>query len=600
MIDARIYDRTDENFDHSILLNRCFGFSPEISRHQTAPHLQIRTARTGHPVVRKKNDRGAWIHLHSTIDPDSEARALISNLDCGADCIFVVLGAGLGYHIGHLQRLYPESPIAVVDSDHHMFNALLGCAHACSIAESRNIYFITGNTCDDVMEHLSHIQNIYGYLPFTVVSHPASLRADNRFYSKVRGRIDAAGKINLKSRFNYSKCTSKQLNVLILQSKYYLIAEVAGALKQLGHNTRCIMIETGEEGQGSNRVIENLIAAILEFKPDFILTVNHLGFDREGILIKLFTDIELPCVSWYVDSPVFILENYQKQVSPYLHIFLWDKDYAADLHKKGFESVHYLPLATDPGIFRPIQQCENPFRPHTCSTGFVGNSWQTIIDDCTAKMPSGAAVCDVVDAAAAGFIKSGCRYPGQVLYDFDEDLQGVFAHLMNTCRETFEPLITWRATQLYRTECIRQLGRFCPTLCGDPYWREILNGQFRLLPELNYYDELPHFYNVCRINLNTTSAQMKTGVNQRVFDVPACGAFLITDYRSQMEDLFDMGAEVVTYSDPAEIPSLVEFYLAHDSDRRRLAENARRRVLAHHTYMHRMQSMIQTVRRIHG
>ena len=88
-----------------------------------------------------------------------------------------------------------------------------------------------------------------------------------------------------------------------------------------------------------------------------------------------------------------------------------------------------------------------------------------------------------------------------------------------------------------------------------------MNGKFRLGPQLNYYKELPFFYNACTVNFNATSIQMGKAVNQRVFDVPACGAFLLTDHQESVEGLFEVGKEVVTYKDRGEIADLARFYL---------------------------------------
>ena len=82
---------------------------------------------------------------------------------------------------------------------------------------------------------------------------------------------------------------------------------------------------------------------------------------------------------------------------------------------------------------------------------------------------------------------------------------------------------------------------------GDAGWKGLVGGAFRLAPPLDYHKELPAFYNACTVNFNATNLQMGKAVNQRVFDVPACGAFLLTDHQESVEGLFEVGKEVVTY-----------------------------------------------------
>jgi Uncharacterized protein conserved in bacteria len=93
---------------------------------------------------------------------------------------------------------------------------------------------------------------------------------------------------------------------------------------------------------------------------------------------------------------------------------------------------------------------------------------------------------------------------------------------------------------------------------------------------------------------------MKGAVNQRVFDVPICGGFLLTDHRRQMEDLFEPGREIISYQDPGEIPELVRHYLPREAERRRVTEAARARILAEHTYDLRLVSLVRTMRSIYG
>ena len=142
---------------------------------------------------------------------------------------------------------------------------------------------------------------------------------------------------------------------------------------------------------------------------------------------------------------------------------------------------------------------------------------------------------------------------------------------------------------------------FSPLLAGDRGWFELLPASgWSYHEELNYYEDLPVFYPATRINFNCTSQQMKGAVNQRVFDVPACGGFLLTDYRRQLENLFEPGREVICYHEEGEIPELVRHYLSRDAERERIAAAARERILAGHTYDLRLASLVDTMRRIYG
>jgi spore maturation protein CgeB len=85
---------------------------------------------------------------------------------------------------------------------------------------------------------------------------------------------------------------------------------------------------------------------------------------------------------------------------------------------------------------------------------------------------------------------------------------------------------------------------------------------------------------------------MSRAVNQRVFDVPACGAFLLTDYQESLDELFEIGKELVVYRHKDEIPEIVRYYLKNPEQRKTIAMKGRQRVLKEHTYKHRLNELI--------
>jgi spore maturation protein CgeB len=95
-------------------------------------------------------------------------------------------------------------------------------------------------------------------------------------------------------------------------------------------------------------------------------------------------------------------------------------------------------------------------------------------------------------------------------------------------------------------------------------------------------------------------AQMKTTINQRVYDVSACGAFVLSDYRRDLEELFQIDKEVVFYRDKHDLREKVLYFLNHQSEREELSKRARARVLRDHTYEVRMQQLIRIMREIFG
>lgn len=77
--------------------------------------------------------------------------------------------------------------------------------------------------------------------------------------------------------------------------------------------------------------------------------------------------------------------------------------------------------------------------------------------------------------------------------------------------------------------------------------------------------------------------------NMRLFEATGCGALLITDYKDNLNDLFDVGKEIVAYRSPEECIELVNYYLAHPEEAEKIATAGQNRTLRDHTYHKRMQ-----------
>ena len=93
---------------------------------------------------------------------------------------------------------------------------------------------------------------------------------------------------------------------------------------------------------------------------------------------------------------------------------------------------------------------------------------------------------------------------------------------------------------------------------------------------------------------------MPGAVNQRVFDVPACRAFLLTDAQESVAELFEPGHEVITYSSKEEAVDLAKYYLENDNIRMTVAERAYARVLNEHTYKHRMLYVVKRIKAVYS
>jgi spore maturation protein CgeB len=145
-------------------------------------------------------------------------------------------------------------------------------------------------------------------------------------------------------------------------------------------------------------------------------------------------------------------------------------------------------------------------------------------------------------------------------------------------------------------------------LAGSPFqifgegWDKTKNpsvviGGRRVTPE-----ECRDIYRRSLINLNLHSAISREGfaqgdfVNPRTFEIAGLGQFQLADMRQLLPLHFDPVNEVPAFHNWHDLQEAIQYFLTHKSERKAIAENARRRVLASHTYKHRAQEMLSLIR----
>ena len=98
-----------------------------------------------------------------------------------------------------------------------------------------------------------------------------------------------------------------------------------------------------------------------------------------------------------------------------------------------------------------------------------------------------------------------------------------------------------------------------------------------------------------RIVVNPHANFMRYGGNLRLFEACAAGALQITDERPGVRAWFTPGEHLVIYRDPVHLRELVVSFLRREPERLRIAAAGRDHVVAHHTYAHRMERLVELV-----
>jgi hypothetical protein len=75
--------------------------------------FEIVLGKKGHPTLRATAPDGGLLHIHSIMDPETEARRRLDKLNLKSDSILFLVGIGLGYHLFEIQRR-PEKPCLIM------------------------------------------------------------------------------------------------------------------------------------------------------------------------------------------------------------------------------------------------------------------------------------------------------------------------------------------------------------------------------------------------------------------------------------------------------------------------------------------------------
>jgi len=152
-------------------------------------------------------------------------------------------------------------------------------------------------------------------------------------------------------------------------------------------------------------------------------------------------------------------------------------------------------------------------------------------------------------------------------------------------------------TGAYRRALLESLDGLPLAIFGDQGWLDAgprLAAAYRGGPVSS--EEADRVYASSAIALNLHHPQFRRGTSLRTFAICCSGAFQIADWREGLDCWLRSGVELETFRTPQELRALSVRYLADDTARERIARAGQVRVLAEHTYRHRVEQMLAHVR----
>ncbi len=134
-----------------------------------------------------------------------------------------------------------------------------------------------------------------------------------------------------------------------------------------------------------------------------------------------------------------------------------------------------------------------------------------------------------------------------------------------------------------------------------PKWKRKNITSCRLLRSVAgvslYGEGLVKQYSAAKVNLNISKwlGKSDSGLNLRIFEIPRCGGFLLTDYIEELDEFYEAGREIETYRDMAELKDKMRFYLKNDGAREEIARRGYERAMKMPGWEERIRQMMDLI-----
>lgn len=369
-----------------------------------------------------------------------------------------------------------------------------------------------------------------------------------------------------------------------------MVEEVSRALAAEGYG-----LWTWETGRLPPEELERIA---LSFRPERVFVVNHAPGVPEAVEALTARLPGLHLDVWEIDPSIEPIRPPRRPV-PHTTVHTWRK-----LHVPLFQAAGYraswLPLASDPDWRRPVTLTPDEQATYGAPVTFVGRSmllegkrYQKELVARIAATRRGERATEEAAALVAGVLAEQRQTP---------EVYRLPALLRERCPELPAPSPDRReadpaalagevAAAELRLSVVATLGRFGAHVWGDEGWKAVVPHGVTWRGPAGHAQQLPRIYSNGGIHVDIGRIYQLDIVTLRVFDVLACGGFLLAHHNAELEELFVVGEELETWRTLPELVEKVRHYLDRPEDRQRIAAAGRARVLRDHTVRGRLAAM---------
>lgn len=381
--------------------------------------------------------------------------------------------------------------------------------------------------------------------------------------------------------------------------------------EKLGMNVIQDTAEMTRKNIPSDERIETIARLILSEHPLFVFTINFFPY-----IARICERLECLYVCVSVDCPV--AELFDEAIkSPYNRVFLFDYHQYEEVSVFNPNCVFHLPLGVNVdkmarGIDERLAGGAELFALmdekdwYKYNVSFVGSLYneKDIYEKIYPKLS------DRVKGYCDGLVNAQLMLPGQQLLEAaisdgvikaikaaDNSFYGPDNSCINISKYmAVNDYLSRHLTVIDRTESINAIGSVSKIDFFTASDTTAINKNYvNVHGRVNSLTQMPGIFARSKINLNMTMRSIQTGLPGRVWDVLGCGGFLLTDYRAEIPEYFQIGKHLEAYETLEEAGEKIEFYLSHEDERRSIAQAGYELVKSRDTILHRVMDMIKSI-----
>ncbi len=335
--------------------------------------------------------------------------------------------------------------------------------------------------------------------------------------------------------------------------------------------------------------------------PDFVFSFNFLP-----VVSKVCNQAGVIYVSWVYSNPEIFLYSYQIINKCNIVLMFDSKQY--EIFRNGrIDTVEYMPLAAScrrlDGLI-PNEELRKRFETDISFVGSLYTERTGYYDRFASELkPYTLGYIDALIRAqleiyGTNFIEE-CLNPE--IADDIQRVSNIYPHPDSA--ETREYLyanfiLNRQATIIERRELLTLIGQNHPLRL----YTYMQNSSF--CPEgvenmgpADYYQEMPYIFKCSRINLNITLRSIQNGIPLRAFDILGSGGFLMSNYQTDLCRHFIPDTDFVYFEDRDDLLRKIEYYLAHEDERKAIAQNAHEKIKNEHTFDVRVGQILDLVKK---